>query len=340
MSAFNINGETLRNVYAIDGDGLKLAYDLSGAEVYRVGKIPGYSIENIPEYYRARTLEVASQVDNLSDEWQSFVFVTDPHYPTNKMSSQPISLYLLSNCPNVSMVVLGGDYCEGNWVKARFNTWTSDFRTSNNQHYIHCLVGNHERFGTVAGGKPSITESLPTIYNTFLVDKLDEINGSPENDYYYFDVPGRKTRFVLLNTSDDGTVTISASQLAWVRQVVQLPDASWSLVVLAHVNMMVGTGLLTNKAELISAIQTCNGSIVGYICGHQHLDAVTKISDGFYELTFLCDRYAVDEHTVPREEGTITENAVTVVSFNTTTKQVVARRIGAGNNNTMSYSYA
>jgi hypothetical protein len=41
-----------------------------------------------------------------------------------------------------------------------------------------------------------------------------------------------------------------------------------------------------------------------------------------------------------RVTGTISEQAVSVVSINTTTKDVVIRRIGAGRNQTLSYNYA
>lgn len=331
MSVYNLARETLQNIYDVDGNKLSYAYDADGNEIYRAGKIPGYAIENVQDYYRPRTLEVAEQINGLSDQWQSFVFLTDPHYPTTEMHSQAISLYLLSNCPGISMLVLGGDYCEGNWNKSRFNTWTAEFRASENRHFIHCLFGNHERFG---GG---LEDALSTIYSSFIADKLDEVSGNPQQNYYYFDVPSHKTRFVLINTSDSGTTVISETQLAWIREVGQLPDSTWSLVVLGHINMMVGVGLLENRADLIDAITSSNGEIVGYICGHQHTDAINQTS-GLYEATLLCDRL---ENTTYYERiaDTTSEQAVSVVSINTSSKDVVIRRIGAGSQQ-FGYSYA
>lgn len=345
---YDIDGVKINHAYDLDGTDLAEAFDIDGNSIFRRGKATGYSIENVQSYYQPRTLEVTEQINALSDDWQSFIFVTDPHYPSNEMHSQSIALYLLSNS-SASMIVLGGDYCEGSYNSSRYKTWTAEFRESENKHYIHALFGNHERFG----GDQSMPTALNDIYSDFLSDKVDDLVGNLEQDYYYFDDSVRKIRYMFINTSDgtdasttaENATTISATQLAWVREVVQLPDSTWSLIVLAHVNMMYGTGLLKNKADLIAVIETCNGSIVGYICGHQHADKISKISDGFYELTLLCDRFS---ETYPesetegghREAGTYTEQAVSVVSFNTITKQVVMRRIGAGNDQVLSYSYA
>lgn len=340
---YDVDGISLQTVKSVIGDDIIEAFNIGGESVYRKGKATGYSIDNVKSYFQPRTLEVAEQLNALSDDWESFIFVTDPHYEKNEMSSQAVALYLLSNS-TPSMIVLGGDYCDGGYRENYYKIWTEPFRNSDNLHYIHALFGNHERYG----GEGSMPLALQNIYNDFLSDKVDELNGNLAQDYYYFDDNDRKVRYVFLNTSDGTSAsttalnaeTISDPQIAWVRQVVQLPDSTWSVVVLAHINMMYGVGLLQNKADLIDAIETCNGSIVGYICGHQHLDMISKIDDGFYELTMLCDMQSETSREAERETGTITEAVVSVISFNTTTKQVVMRRIGAGNDQVLSYSYA
>lgn len=332
MSVFDIDGNALQSVYDADGNELSEAFDIDGNLIFSAK----YSIDNVESYYQPRTLEVTNQLNNLDQNWQSFIFVTDPHYPTNKMHSQAVALYLLSNS-SASMLVLGGDYCEGNWFKSRYETWADAFRNSSDKHQIYALIGNHERFAS----DTAVRESLQSVYTDFISDKLGELSGNFEKAYYYKDVTPYKTRYIFLNTSDEASQTMSADQIAWVEQAVQLPDSTWSAIVIAHITVSDwGGGTLTNRQDLIDAIETCNGEIVGYICGHRHIDGIVKASDRIYELTLLCDRFASNSTTYPREEGTITENVVSVVSFNTVTKQVVVRRIGAGSDQALNYSYA
>lgn len=334
MSIYNVNGTILDMAYDISGEIIEACYDVHGTLIFSPEIIEGYPIENVPTYTRPRTLEVAEELDALDSDWQSFVFVTDPHYPTNKMHSQAVALYLLSNT-SCSYIFLGGDYCEGSWNESRYRTFVADFKNSINRRFIHALIGNHELFGS-EGAKAN---SLNNVYNDFLLIKTG-LHGDLANDYYYFDNEGMKTRYVVLNTSDASYTTVSETQLSWVEQAVQLPDSTWSVVVITHIPVE-QLGDSANSQALINAIKTCNGSIVGNISGHDHVDALKMIDDSFYRLTLMCDRFEDDQsYAPPRETGTITENAVTVVSFNTKTKQVVARRIGAGLNNQIQYSYA
>ena len=99
----------------------------------------------------------------------------------------------------------------------------------------------------------------------------------------------------------------------------------------------------TNGAAIISAIKECNGKVIGYICGHQHVDITGKWS-GIQQTTLLCDKFENTNYydgisVTNRESGKVTEQAVSVVSINSKTKQVVIRRIGAGRNSTISYYY-
>jgi hypothetical protein len=73
-----------------------------------------------------------------------------------------------------------------------------------------------------------------------------------------------------------------------------LPSSEWSLVVIGHVNLAVMGGVTysneSNGSNVISAINSCNGSIVGYICGHQHVDITEEIGC-FQHTTLICDKF-------------------------------------------------
>lgn len=337
MAIFDVNGNELAAAYDVDGNALDAAYDVGGTEIFHGGKYP---IDNVQSYFREPTLTVRNDLNSLSGDWQNIVFITDTHGSGNKQHSQAIGLYLLDNAP-VSMLVIGGDYSLDPWSKTEYDTYMEPFLLSDSMDKIYAIFGNHETHG---GGT---AEAKGSIYNDFLRDKA-WLSGVLENNYYYFDDSDRKIRYMFLNTSDYRQYEMSADQLSWIAQNAVLPSADWSLVVFGHVtlnDMGVQTYLNeANGADVVTAINNCNGSIIGYICGHQHIDAI--YNDGnFTHVTLQCDKFENTNYydgisVTDRVVGTVSEQAVSVISINTTTKDVVIRRIGAGRNQTLSYNYA
>lgn len=346
MAIYDVSGDSLQVAYDVSGDSLQVAYDVSGDELYGSERVPHdtsgdvYPLNNVVQYYRDSTLDAATEIDNLSDSWETFVFVTDPHGSANKQHSQAIALYLLANT-DVKMIVLGGDYSASNWSKTEYDNWVAPFVESDYIDSIYAVIGNHETYGTGA-----TEESKASVYNDFIKDK--SVTGNQTECYYYFDDAVKRTRYMFLNTSDSGATTMSAEQIQWITQNVQLPNTSWSLVVFGHVNLDSLDGLTTmnesNATAIINAIKTCNGKIVGYICGHQHIDAISTTSGAFKQATLLNDRFEnqnyYDGYSVTnRVANTVTEQSISVVSFNKITKHVIIRKIGACKATPIGYYY-
>lgn len=299
-----------------------------------------YPISNVQSYFRSSTESVASEINGLSSDWESFVFITDPHGSGNQQHSQAIALWLLNHTP-ATMLVLGGDYSKGNWSSSEYNTYMAPFLNSGLVSKIYPLCGNHEAMGG------NISAAKAAIYDDFL-DTKTNIAGEPEEIYYYFDDTAKKTRYLFINTSDSGQqYVMTAEQIAWIEANVVLPAIDWQLLIFGHVTLAQMAGVTysneTNGADILAAIANCNGSIVGYFCGHQHIDYTQKIGN-IQHTTFLCDKlentnYYDGISLTNRVAGTVSEQAVTVVSFNRSTKDVVTRRIGAGRQRSMTYSY-
>ena len=235
---------------------------------------------------------------------------------------------------------------------------------------VFFTFGNHDRM-TGSG-----VDKLPIyMFNDFLADKYEKVKASYRNafgtvgpdglnhadiddmimdwlkQYYYFiDDVDTQTRYMMINTHqyDQQSTMVTDAQLAWISHCVQFGTGyeNWNLVVFAHADIdtnSVFEGRDLNKVALIrKAIAGTNGRIVGFFCGHQHLDyylyMTSAVTEGkrIDQVLFLCDKLPGDEGVYPgysyppdRTEGTITEQAITVVSFNRTTSQVVLRRIGA-----------
>lgn len=339
MSIYSKDGDLLIRAYSKDGDLLSRAYDKDGTVVFTQGDSRTHPTPTeVETYFRDATLQAAEMIDAQSNDWVSFVWITDPHGSANEHHSQAIALYLLKNT-KAEILVLGGDYSANSWSKTEYDTWMAPLLESEFVDQIYCVYGNHETYGNA-------TQSREAIYGDYVEDKT-ELVGNLEQLYYYWDDTTRKIRYMILNTSDSSATTMSSTQIAWIQQNVTLPASDWSLVVFAHVNIEsfgVTTMNESNSSAIVSAIAGCNGNIVGYFCGHQHIDAISRTSGGFYQATLYCDRfentnYYTGYSITNREKGTLTEQAVSVISINTKTKRVVIRRIGVGNSDTLSFEY-
>lgn len=339
MPIYDIDGYEIENAYDIDGFELASVYDVDGYEiVVSEEERPSYSIENVVSYYQQPTLDMANTVSNLSNDWMNFIFITDPHGKANKQHSQAIALYLLSNVKKISFLALNGDYVDNGWSDSEFNTYMSPFVNNEFTKYVYADIGNHDY------GKQEL------VYNTFLANKT-KIVGNPQSGYFYLDFVGKKLRVMFLNTSDAAWLGMSSEQVAWVGENVILPSSDWHLAIIGHINMDDLGGITTqnmySSTAIKNAIIRCNGHIVGYLCGHQHIDDTRLISGGFQQTTLLCDRFENTNYydglsVTNRVEGTTTEQAISIISINTKTRNVVVRRIGAGWEsivNSLHYSY-
>lgn len=331
MSAYDIDSVELSELYAYDGESLTEAYDVTGENVFSSDDppiLPEYAISNVVSYFREDTLSVASEVNALSNEWQSFIFMTDIHSGANQYNSQAIVMYLLSNT-KAKQAFFAGDYCASYWNASQYDLYFSTFVESGFASVIYATIGNHEMFTNA---------DISVIYDSFLESK-SYLHGTAERYYFYFDVPSKKTRFLFINTADTSQNKVTAEQQSWITDCVTLPSSSWNLVVVGHHDIDVNnitTGWVSNNGAIVTSIlSNCNGHVVGYFCGHEHIDQLRLVNNRFFQLISLCDRFENDnyfnvENYPTRVQGTVSEQVVTVVSFNTKTGDVVTRRIGAG----------
>ncbi|MCR4837828.1 MAG: metallophosphoesterase [Eubacterium sp.] len=287
----------------------------------------GYSI---PSYFRTQLYDTAQELDKLqTDPWVSAVVITDTHGSRNSGNSASLVRYLLEHSSADRCLWLG-DLSEP-WFDdegAQYQAYAKNLLPCADQVYV--TIGNHDRQEL---GRYS-RKKIEVIYKDFLEKKAaaGQLQGEPENFYYYMDDPARKLRWLVLNTSN-----ISASQyhmsdveLTWIAEALCLPDTDWSVVIFGHEDIDVNANQpYTSKdgEQLAEMIAGCNGHVVGYICGHEHLDLQTFAQQGFYQTILTSD--AIMPGQKDRKSGTAAEAAVTVVSINTATGEVRFQRIGA-----------
>ena len=313
------NNQSVEQDYAYDIDGNLL---LDNTE---------YRIENVVEYYRQPLLAMCNTISALSADWQNFVFLTDTHGSANKQHSQAMAIYMLEHVPNIDFIHLNGDYSNDSFDMTQYQTFMSPFLSRKTANWTYAAHGNHETYGSQA------SLAMPQIAEDFLLPK-DNVHGNLARMYYYFDNVAKKTRYLIINTSDSSAYSVSATQRTWIEKNVILPDTDWHLVVMGHVNLWDCGGITTQNengaANIINAILNTNGNLVGYICGHQHIDFVGNTGQ-IWQTTLMCDRFENTNYYqgysyTERVADTVNEQALSVVSINTKTRNVVVRRIGAG----------
>lgn len=344
MSIYRADGSELLTCYDKNGTVLAKAFDADGAVIYTATP-PKYSIENVVNYYKTPVLSAANDINNLSSDWHTFIHITDMHGNGNKNHSQAIALYLLDNT-SASFIVLGGDYFGYGFTESEYASYMNPLLNSGLTGDVYAILGNHDvGVGGSSTWKTYAPETIKQrIYNDFLKDKSNLI-GSPQDTYYYFDDADAKVRYLFANTSDTAAIAVGETQLSWIDQSVILPDSSWSLLVIGHVPISsTDLGFWTGTvAQLKTHLSACNGNVIGYLCGHEHIDYIYD-NGSFTEATMICDKfenvnYYPDYSVTDRVSGTESEQAVSVISFNTSTREVVIRRIGAGRNKVLSYTY-
>ena len=343
MSIYNVSGNELSACYALDGTPLQKAYNINGVEIFSAES--GYSENNMVSYFRAPTKAVCEEVNALSSDWETIIHITDTHGNANRQHSQAIGMYVLDHTP-AKFIVLGGDYIAGFDISANeteYRTYMTPFLNSGMMSKIFAIMGNHEvgQAGIENGHYDAISEIL---YNDFVAGKTG-LHGDLENNNYYLDDAEKKIRYVFLNTSDHAAIGVTSDQLSWLDQTVVLPDSTWALWCIGHVRIsnMGGEVFSGGRTAVKDRLLNCNGSVIGYLCGHEHCDYLYH-NGTFEEITMQGDLFSNTDYypgisVTDRVSGTVTEQAVSVISFNTKTRQVVIRRIGAGRQSSYSYSY-
>lgn len=331
---YNVSGNSINAVYETDGLPLTEVFDIDGTQVFG----ESYDIENVTSYYREDVLDVATEINTLSNSWVSFVIITDSHGNANRQNSQAIATYLVRNTKANKLFHLG-DVSGNSWSETEYSTYFAPL-IENCQRQTYFACGNHEWFGNITW------DTLQIIYNNFLANK-SYLHGTPNHFYYYFDDTAKKIRYLVINTSDGSHNGATQAQVNWITSSVQLPNSSWKLIVFGHMDINPSDPITSSwesgsASALSTAIASTNGTIIGYFCGHEHHDRIIKVNNVFYQVALLNDSCDKDT-TFPsitnpdRTAGTTSEQAVSVISINTTTGAVVIRRIGAGQN--LSYNY-
>ena len=300
-----------------------------------------YSIDNIVTYLRTPTKNAMDKVDSLSNGTTSFIVITDTHGLANKQHSQAVVRYLLDNSKTIKKCFWLGDVSNLMFSNDEYSTFSAPLKPAKSQ--IYFAIGNHDLAGI------NHSDACNLFYNDWLSDK--SVHGNPRELYYYFDDVEHKIRYIVIKTQTSySTYHIDDTQISWIKTAVQVPSTDWGVAVLGHIDLwqgnVTGAWCVNNGNDVISAIKTTNGRLIGYFCGHEHVDQMSNIN-GFHQTMLLCDRFDLDNYFADKGlkypskiEGTASEQTVTIVSINQNNRSVKFTRIGTDMvNGTEDYTY-
>jgi len=319
----------------------------------------------LPECYRAdliRIAETARREAEQSEHSVRFIFYTDPHHwPDGNQLRAAAAIRLLARELPLDAIVCGGDFSEngpkGEVVRSQ-NEIVNALRAPTCP--LLPVKGNHDDnsihdYQLHSGGTEHVIFPHETYEN--LLKPLEGIvsfdRGNESGLYYYYDIPGKRTRIVVLNaidipyeTGDNGMLrqngqwqyAFSDRQLIWMSQEALdfsgKPDCDrWKALIFSHVAIL-QDGVegadhpVTGGEAMWDIIREHRSHVAACFFGHVHCDQVI-VRDGIPMLSTL------NGVTYGRGKDSIMETAFDVCSLNYAKGELVATRFGAGDSRTI-----
>ena len=298
-----------------------------------------------PDYYFAggylqnKVAAIRQLMFNAAGQYDAFIFVTDTHWEINQQRS-PALIHYLKRALNINTLIHGGDVYD-KWSQYYHDDALRQYEKAFGS-YPYCVDGNHEYKGDYMDD--------PQIWYFLNSPHKDIIPGNPARNYYYFDNPTTKMRYVVLNvyeaSSDDAAPVFEQAQQTWLQSVALDVETGWKIVIITHVlyeilgsqrALFPITGV-TSVIENIVDNYSGNGEIVCIIQGHTHIDRMTATPGGIPVIITTCDKNTPwiepgtdfsDLGYVTRDTGTIAEQAFDVFVIDYKNRLISAVRIGS-----------
>lgn len=336
-----------------------------------------YKVDNtihIPNYFKDHIDLCVDKINNNTNGFgdYSFAFITDIHCRRNTLHSPALLRDIINKC-GIATVLGGGDWNTAyNYTDMGINALTNDFKTL--RKYFKGIpmiktVGNHE--WAYGGFENPYNVSNEWVYDWYYRD--DEANKNKpiiygENGtYFYQDDLTNKVRYVSVNVMDYQSEDepsennkifkffVSQTQIKWLKEkAFHLPDDDWQIIVFSHVPIWTdsdkpewSSSYIDNAEELEQLVDdffrktnyasAYKGTIVCWISGHTHRDAILRIKGGVMHIVTNGDLFLQATGSQDRIKGTISEQCFDVLSVNKSERKVYLTRVGAGSDREFNY---
>ena len=313
---------------------------------------PANVVPNLPNYYYANSYiqgkrDAVRALATDSAIGDCFVFVTDCHWGRNAKWSPALAHYML-RLTSARFIIFGGDvydsYSTPASARGGLRTFVNAF--AGTQDKLFCVIGNHDfndPNGTASGNRLKATE----VYSLLCKGRESEFSDlhiETANDNatccYCVDNVTQKIRYFFLGCNRLGTIP-SAVNTWFASALAAVPDG-WNVLVISHATFDPNNSYAIHRTldSIVSALEAAKTrlNVIGIIGGHVHTDKWAVSAGGVLVVSTTQD--AIPANSVARTAGTITEQALDVVSIDLTNKRLYMTRIGYGNDRVFEFGDA
>lgn len=302
----------------------------------------------------------------------NFVFMTDPHFPTNDLLSKPMMQHVLGHT-SAPFVLCGGDFPGAYGTKddvLESVKTVIDYQNSIGKDRFFSVQANHDfTIKKSPDENTGWTASNALVYDTLIRPNeayLPSIQAGKE--YYYIDILAQKTRIFMLDSMDGNPTTentdawgtqftISQDQANWLVEKAKEKDG-WKFIFICHVpcdsnldsylpneEFFHRVAVAINGKQKLSYHDTginedadftgTTNQVVTILAGHSHVDQSSH-KDGVLSITTTSDaRYS--DGGWDRKPQSYTSPAFDVVSIDYDKGTINTTRIGGGQDRVFSY---
>lgn len=359
--------ETVIEVIYVPKNAVKLLLQSEERNWIQVFKVVSKEKSNLPYYYfdnnyLNKVIDRIESNKNESDDTVTFAFITDVHFYANAKNAPKLISYIADHT-DLAFAIFGGDVPETdrNSISELLDTgkvWNDLCKNDCPNIRIYPCRGNHDYLATI-NGKTEYA-SVAQTYNTVMANNIDNfIKGDPSKMYYYFDIPKRKLRIIVLDWYDKGYdyMYMSKDEWDWLAKVLITDNR---ILIFGHEgsaeNLYVEGENTYYHQTLHSILKACKnkrsvtfeywigsksyqqtydfskaGDLIACISGHMHND-LYNIDDNLLSICTMCDAM----YGSGRIKGTITEQAFDVFTVNFKNKTIKTVRVGYGSDRSFS----
>lgn len=297
----------------------------------------------VPHYYldhiRKKTAQVRENMMQVGADGETFIFITDTHWESNTKNSPELVRYLLDHL-NIRLILNGGDFInQGTRADSAENMQASVSSFLFNNAVMLCAFGNHDSNWNDWNHQRDYPDRFfdrKCQYALMQKHMEGQVTYFSDGWNYYHDRPATKTRFIVLDTNEDGT--FGAFQK--LHEVLNATPEGYRIIMLAHW-LHNGTNKSTACKMLEQTIDSYNkrqgefasgkARIILMLGGHIHKDMAWRTQDGIPILLSDSDAAGRTSNTkYPAVKRTTTEQAFDVFTINYQTGEIRSVRIGRG----------
>ena len=329
--------------------------------------------QEIPSYYHEggylekKIEQIKANVAELKSG-VTFPYLTDGHWRDNGKQSFPLIQHIGKEVA-LPFTIYGGDniFAFGSKESAMEE---AEYYLQAMKSYgrVYGVKGNHDitiRNGWHDTGGYTATQELIYDYTTRPIAKY--VKGVEGKCYYYWDDKKQDVRYIVLDLFENINTSISwgvnygitQEQVDWlVGQALKCKNKT--LVILAHAPLdpkLGGAKEMRFLHEIFIALQNhkkfshsegvkveadfskSTNTVACIISGHTHRDE-SSFDRGVLSISTICDAWYNDDPNfkhLPRQRGTINEQAFDIMTINTASRTIKAVRIGQGKDREWSY---